>query len=80
VLGDGRLQVARAEQGAYGLMILDAFSSDAVPVHLLTREAVRVYLRALRPDGILAFHLSNRYLDLVRVADAWPRTRGSRAS
>jgi hypothetical protein len=39
-------------------------------VHLLTREAVHVYLRALRPDGILAFHLSNRYLDLVRVADA----------
>ena len=44
-------------QQAYGLMILDAFSSDAIPVHLLTREAVRVYLRALWPDGILAFHL-----------------------
>jgi SAM-dependent methyltransferase len=70
VLGDGRLQLARAPEAAYGLLVLDAFSSDAVPVHLLTREAVRVYLRALRPDGVLAFHLSNRYLDLVRVADA----------
>ena len=70
VLGDGRLQLARAPQEAYGLLVLDAFSSDAVPVHLLTREAVGVYLRALRPDGILALHLSNRDLDLVRVADA----------
>ncbi|HEX5043967.1 MAG TPA: fused MFS/spermidine synthase [Candidatus Polarisedimenticolaceae bacterium] len=70
VLGDGRLQVARAPRGSYGLVVLDAFSSDAIPVHLLTREALQVYLRALRPEGILAFHLSNRYLDLVRVADA----------
>jgi hypothetical protein len=70
VLGDGRLRLGQAPEGAYGLLVLDAFSSDAVPVHLLTREAVAVYLHALRPDGILAFHLSNRYLDLVRVADA----------
>jgi SAM-dependent methyltransferase len=70
VLGDGRLRLAEAPEGAYGLVVLDAFSSDAVPVHLLTREALRVYLRALRPDGILALHVTNRYLDLTRVADA----------
>jgi hypothetical protein len=70
VLGDGRLQLARAPRGGYGLLVLDAFSSDAVPVHLLTREAVAVYLGTLRPEGILALHLSNRHLDLVPVADA----------
>jgi hypothetical protein len=70
VLGDGRLQLARAPQAAYGLLVIDAFSSDAIPVHLLTREAFGVYLRALRQDGVLALHVTNRYLDLVRVADA----------
>ena len=70
LLGDGRLRLAEAPEGAYGLLVLDAFSSDAIPVHLLTREALAVYLRALRRDGILALHVTNRHLDLVPVADA----------
>jgi len=49
------------------VLALDAFSSDSIPVHLLTSEAFAVYLRHLRPDGILAVHVSNRYLDLVPV-------------
>jgi hypothetical protein len=70
VLGDGRLRLAEAPEAAYGLLVLDAFSSDAIPVHLLTREALAVYLRALRTDGVLALHVTNRHLDLVPVADA----------
>jgi hypothetical protein len=69
-LGDARLRLREAEEGSYDLLVLDAFSSDAVPVHLLTREALRLYLEKLKPEGVLAFHLSNRYLDLKRVAAA----------
>lgn len=70
VLGDGRLRIAEAEDGAYDLIVIDAFSSDAIPVHLLTREAVEIYLRKLRPDGLVAFHLSNQYVDLAPVVEA----------
>ena len=65
VLGDGRLTVARAPDGHYGLMFLDAFSSDAVPTHLLTQEALQLYLSKLDERGILVFNISNRYLDLA---------------
>lgn len=64
VLGDARRQLARAEDGSFDLILLDAFSSDAIPVHLLTTEAFALYSRKLSPNGILAFHLSNRYLDI----------------
>ena len=67
VLGDARLQLRNAPDGGYHLMILDAFSSDAIPVHLLTREAVRLYAAKLAPGGLLAFHISNRNLDLKPV-------------
>jgi len=70
VLGDGRLTLSEAPDGHYGLIILDAFSSDAIPTHLLTREALQLYLDKLSPDGILAFHISNRYLDLKPVLAA----------
>ncbi len=62
--GDGRLLVESAEPGAFDVLFLDAFSSDSVPVHLLTVEAIAADLRAVPPDGVLAFHLSNRYYDL----------------
>ena len=65
--GDARLQLREATDGRYDLLVLDAFSSDAIPVHLITREAVELYLRKLAPSGILAFHISNRYLDLEPV-------------
>ena len=64
VSGDARRQLAREPDGSFDLIVLDAFSSDAIPVHLLTREAVGVYTRKLAAGGILLFHLSNRYLDL----------------
>ena len=57
----------RLAPGTHDLLVIDAFSSDAIPVHLLTREAVAGYERALRPDGLLVFHVSNRYFDLVPV-------------
>lgn len=70
VLGDARLSLAREPDRRYGLVVLDAFTSDAIPVHLLTLEAIRMYLAKLEPGGVLAFHISNRYLDLRPVLAA----------
>lgn len=67
VQGDARLALNAAAPGSHDLLILDAFSSDAIPVHLLTREALVVYLQALTPGGVLAFHISNRHLALLPV-------------
>jgi hypothetical protein len=67
ILGDARLSLAQAPDSAYDYIILDAFSSDAIPVHLMTREALQLYLRKLAPRGSIAFHISNRYLDLEPV-------------
>lgn len=67
VTGDARLRLAEAEEGAYGLLFLDAFSGDAIPTHLLTREALALELRAVAPGGLLALHISNRYLELEPV-------------
>ena len=67
VLGDGRLSIAEAPDGYYDVIVVDAFSSDAIPTHLLTLEALSVYRSKLSPTGILAWHLSNRYLDLEPV-------------
>jgi spermidine synthase len=66
-LGDARVRLAEAPAGAYDLVLLDAFSSDAIPMHLITREALALYLSRLAPGGLIAFHVSNRYLDLVPV-------------
>jgi hypothetical protein len=67
VTGDARLSMARSPEGAYGLIVLDAFSSDAIPVHLVTTEALSLYLSRLAPNGVLAFHISNRHLTLGAV-------------
>jgi hypothetical protein len=67
VLGDARLSLQTAPDHSYGIIILDAFSGDSIPVHLLTREALRLYLTKLTPNGILVFHISNIYLDLQPV-------------
>ena len=64
MLGDARLRLGEAPDRAYRLIVLDAFSSDSLPVHLVTREAIRLYRSRLAEGGILAFNLSNRYLDL----------------
>ena len=76
VVGDARLTVAREPAGRFDVVALDAFSSDAVPLHLLTAEAFGVYARALKPGGLLMVHISNRYLDLQPVLSAVARRDG----
>ena len=73
VLGDARISLSRQAPGSLDLLAVDAFSSDAVPMHLLTREALQVYRRALSPDGVLLLHISNRYLNLEPVLAAAAR-------
>lgn len=70
VIGDGRLRVAGAPNGSFDLLMFDAFSSDSIPSHLLSREAVQLYLSKTAPDGMLLFHVSNRYLDIARLVSA----------
>ena len=67
LLGDARLTLERQDPQKLDMLIVDAFSSDAVPTHLLTNEAIDLYFRHLKPDGVLAIHISNRYLDLTPV-------------
>jgi hypothetical protein len=67
MLGDARLTLADAPDGAYDIIYVDAFSSDAIPIHLITREAMAIYLRKLAPHGIAVIHVSNRFLELASV-------------
>ena len=76
VVGDGRLSVRHAAAGSLDLLVVDAFSSDAIPAHLLTREAVGLYTEKLRPGGFLAFNISNRYLNLELVLSGVARDLG----
>jgi hypothetical protein len=66
-LGDARLKLKDAAPHSYKLIVVDAFSSDAIPVHLITKEAVELYFEKLAPDGVLAVHISNRHLNLGPV-------------
>jgi SAM-dependent methyltransferase len=70
VIGDARMTLARQSAAGADLLVIDAFSSDAIPMHLLTREALAIYGRRLAPDGLLLIHISNRYLDLRPVLAA----------
>ena len=76
VLGDGRRTIAHVPDGTSDLVIVDAFSSDSIPVHLLTREAIELYVRKLRPGGLIAFHVSNRHLELAPVVARAARALG----
>jgi spermidine synthase len=76
VLGDARLMLEAEPPQAYDVLAVDAFSGDAVPAHLLTREALRVYRRHLAPGGVIAFHISNQHLDLAPVVGALARDAG----
>lgn len=67
LLGDARLTLERQQPQGFDLLAIDAFSSDAIPTHLLTKEAFELYFKHLAPDGVLAVHISNRYVDLVPV-------------
>jgi SAM-dependent methyltransferase len=67
IVGDARLKLAEAPPGKFDLLVLDAFSSDAIPVHLLTQEAMQLYVDKLADGGLIAFHVSNRYLNLQPI-------------
>jgi hypothetical protein len=79
-LGDARLELERQESQQLDLLAVDAFSSDAIPIHLLTHEALALYFRHLKPGGILALHVSNRYLDLVPVCASGAKAFGKQAT
>ena len=76
VLGDARLTLSREQDARFGVLVLDAFSSDAIPAHLLTREAFVLYRRLLLPDGVLLVHISNRHVNLEPVLAAVSRELG----
>ena len=76
VLGDARVRLAAEPAQAFDVLVLDAFSGDAVPVHLLTREAFEIYERHLAPNGVIAAHLSNRSIDLTPVLYRMAEDRG----
>lgn len=78
--GDARLSMEREAPRGFDVLLVDAFSGDAIPVHLLTREAFALYFRHLQPQGVLAVHVSNRYLDLPPVVEAAARDLGARAA
>ncbi len=67
VLGDGRLQLAQEPPGRFSLIVVDAYSSSAIPLHLLTREALELFVSRLTPDGLLVLHISNRHLRLAPI-------------
>jgi len=76
VLGDARISMEREPPQRFDVLAVDAFSGDSVPVHLITAEAMDVYLRHTKPDGIIAFHLTNRYLWLPPVVENIARAKG----
>lgn len=77
--GDGRLSLERQSPQNFDVLVVDAFSGDAIPVHLLTREAFELYFRQLKPQGLLAIHVTNQFLDLPLVVEAAARVVGARA-
>jgi hypothetical protein len=75
-LGDARLVLEREPPQVFDVLAIDAFSSDAIPVHLITSEALAIYRRHMKPSGIIAFHVTNRFLDLVPVVEALAHAHG----
>ena len=74
-LGDARLVLEREAPQGFDVLAIDAFSSDAIPVHLITSEALEIYLRHMKPSGIIAFHVTNRFLNLVPVVEGLAHAR-----
>jgi spermidine synthase len=77
VLGDARQHIADAPDGSYDLIFVDAFIGAAIPIHLLTREAMALYFKKLKPDGIVAMHISNMNLELSSVAAGIAQANGA---
>jgi SAM-dependent methyltransferase len=78
-LGDARLNLEREPPQQFDVLAIDAFSSDAIPVHLITTQALEVYERHMKPDGVIAFHVTNRFLDLAPVVDLLAKSHGLHA-
>ncbi len=76
VLGDARLNLAREPSQRFDLLLVDAFSSDAIPAHLLTAEAMQLYLDRIKPNGVIVMHLTNRHLELIEPVSATVRAAG----
>ena len=76
VLGDARLSLDREPKQEFDVLAIDAFTSDAIPVHLVTAEALAVYQRHMKPGGVIAFHVTNRYVDLIPVVEALAHAQG----
>jgi spermidine synthase len=76
VLGDARLSLEREPRQDFDVLAIDAFTSDAIPVHLVTAEALAIYQRHMKPGGVIAFHVTNRYVDLIPVVEALAHARG----
>ncbi len=79
VIGDGRLSLEREEPRNYDVLAIDAFSGDSIPMHLITREAMAVYLKHLEPDGAIVFQATNRYIDIAPVVQALAAENGMTA-
>ena len=79
-MGDGRLSLAHSQPERFDLLLLDAFASDAIPVHLLTREAFEIYKRHLSPDGLIVTHVSNRHLEIRATIASIARSVGLQAA
>jgi len=79
-LGDARLSLEREPKQNFDVLAIDAFSSDAIPVHLITSEALAIYKRHMKPGGVIAFHVTNRYLDLIPVVQALADAQGMSAT
>lgn len=76
IIGDARLELEALPADSFDILVIDAFSSDAIPMHLLTLEAMDIYLRAMQKDGVLAMHISNRYINLMPVIANLAKARG----
>jgi hypothetical protein len=70
VIGDGRLSMEKSPDNEFDVLMLDAFNSDSIPAHLVSREAVQMYLKKLKPNGLILFHVSNRYMDVESLVSA----------
>ena len=79
VVGDGRLALEREASQDFDLLGIDAFSGDSIPMHLLTREAMAIYLRHVKPDGLIVFQATNRFVDIAPVVERLAASFGWRA-
>jgi spermidine synthase len=75
IIGDGRLKLAEAKEETYDVIVLDAFGSDSIPIHLLTADALDIFMSRLKSDGTLIIHISNRHLDLEPVPGRYAAER-----